>query len=101
MLVDLVLMERLEDFEPLPQAVEVARRIHAREEELQARAVSTIRPLLEAEKALELAELDRELERLEDRLSRRGIPFEEYILQRHPETGQYPQYPPQPSGPHG
>ncbi len=51
-------------------AVEVARRIHAREEELQARAVSTIRPLLEAEKALELAELDREKQFTELRAER-------------------------------
>lgn len=41
-------------------AVEMNRSIQAREQELQDRAVSTIRPLLEADKALRASELERE-----------------------------------------
>lgn len=44
----------------LDGAIEVNRKIHARELELQEKAVSTIRPLLEAEKALQNSELDKE-----------------------------------------
>lgn len=44
----------------LDGAVTVQERIHARETELQQKAVSTIRPLLEAEKALQLAKLDKD-----------------------------------------
>lgn len=46
--------------EVLDGAVAVQERIHAREQELQQKAVSTIRPLLEAEKALQLAKLDKD-----------------------------------------
>lgn len=44
----------------LDGAIAVNRKIHAREVELQEKAVSTIRPLLEAEKALQSSELDKE-----------------------------------------
>lgn len=46
----------------LDGAIDVNRKIHAREKELQEKAVSTIRPLLEAEKALQNSELDKERE---------------------------------------
>lgn len=63
--------ERLETAERvLSGAIEVERRIHAREEELQRKAVSTLRPLLEADKALELAELERERQLTELRATR-------------------------------
>jgi len=44
----------------LDGAVEINRKIHEREKELQAQAVSTIRPLLEADKALGNSELEKE-----------------------------------------
>lgn len=44
----------------LDGAIEVHQRIFDRESELQERAVSTIRPLLEAEKALKIAQLERD-----------------------------------------
>jgi DNA gyrase subunit B len=33
-----------------------------------------------------------QIEQVADRLRRKGIPFEEYIRQRHPEKGRFPQY---------
>jgi len=54
---------RLETTERVLQgAVDVDRRIHEREQELREQAVSTIRPLLEAEKALQSSELAKERE---------------------------------------
>lgn len=44
----------------LDGAIAVQERIHRREEELQEKAVSTVRPLLEAEKALQLARLEKD-----------------------------------------
>lgn len=53
--------ERLATSERVLQgAVEINRRIHEREKELQEKAVSTIRPLLEADKALQNSELERD-----------------------------------------
>jgi len=54
----------------LDGAIEVNRKIHAREIELQEKAVSTIRPLLEAEKALQTSELDKERQLTELRAER-------------------------------
>lgn len=52
---------RLETSERVLQgAVDINRRIHEREKELQEKAVSTIRPLLEADKALQNSELERD-----------------------------------------
>ncbi|MFT7668454.1 MAG: cobalt-zinc-cadmium efflux system membrane fusion protein [Planctomycetota bacterium] len=45
--------------EVLDGAIQVQERIHAREKELQEKAVTTVRPLLEAERALQLAKLDK------------------------------------------
>lgn len=44
----------------LDGAISVQERIYKREDELQKKAVSTVRPLLEAEKALQLAKLDKD-----------------------------------------
>lgn len=44
----------------LDGAVEIQERIYQREEELQKKAVSTVRPLLEADKAFQLAKLERD-----------------------------------------
>ena len=44
----------------LDGAVEIQERIYEREEELQKKAVSTVRPFLEADKALQLSKLDRD-----------------------------------------
>jgi multidrug efflux pump subunit AcrA (membrane-fusion protein) len=54
----------------LDGAIEVNRRIHAREVELQEKAVSTIRPLLEAEKVLQSSELDKQRQLTELRAER-------------------------------
>ncbi len=48
--------------EVLAKAVEVNRTIHAREQDLQSQGVSTIRPLLEAEKELLVSELQKDLQ---------------------------------------
>ena len=39
-----------------------------------------------------LLDLLAELERIEDHLARKGIPFSEYLAARHPESGAFPQY---------
>ena len=69
----------------LDGAIEVNRKIHAREVELQEKAVSTIRPLLEAEKALQSAELDKERQLTELRAERdaRLLALEVELTERH------------------
>jgi len=53
--------ERLETAERVLQgAIDINRRIQEREQELQSQAVSTIRPLLEAERTLQASELEKE-----------------------------------------
>lgn len=54
----------------LEGAIEIDRRIRGREEELQEKAVSTIRPLLEADRALQNSELDKERQLTELRAER-------------------------------
>lgn len=77
--------ERLETAERVLQgAVEINRRIHEREKELQAKAVSTIRPLLEADKALKNSELqkDRELTDLRAERDARLLALEVGLTER-------------------
>jgi len=68
----------------LSGAIEVDRRIHDREKELQEQAVSTLRPLLEADKALQGAELEREREltELEAEREARLLALEVELIER-------------------
>lgn len=54
----------------LDGAVEIQERIYKREEELQKKAVSTVRPLLEADKAFQLSKLERDKQLTELRAER-------------------------------
>lgn len=54
----------------LDGAVAIQKRIYEREEELQEKAVSTVRPLLEADKAFQLSKLERDRELTELRAER-------------------------------
>ncbi len=60
----------------LDGAIEIQQRIYEREEELAQKAVSTVRPLLEADKALQLARLERDKQVTELRAARDARLFE-------------------------